>query len=59
MRTIFRIMINNNDPRIMDEDEMIEDVYEKLDELESRIIELINITKKHNSTFYDDNHIKF
>lgn len=59
MKQIFRIMIDDNDPRIMDEDEMMEDVYEKLDELEYRISQLIQTIQIVDNSVFADEVIKF
>ena len=52
-------MIDDNDPRIMDEDEMMEDVYEKLDELEYRISQLIQTIQIVDNSVFADEVIKF
>lgn len=56
MRQIFRLMVDD-DPRIMDEDDMLEELYDKLDELVcsvNRLIKIIDDTndfKKHEIRF--------
>ena len=56
MKQIFRLMIDD-DPRIMDEDDMMEELYDKLDELVcsvNRLIKIIDDTndfKKHEIRF--------
>lgn len=58
MKQIFRLMIDDNDPRIMDEDEMMEDVYEKLNVLEYEISQLLDLFRNHDDSLNDE-YIKF
>lgn len=58
MKQIFRLMIDDNDPRIMDEDEMMEDVYEKLNVLEYEISQLLDLFRNHDDPLNDE-YIKF
>ena len=51
-------MIDDNDPRIMDEDEMMEDVYEKLNVLEYEISQLLDLFRNHDDSLNDE-YIKF
>ncbi len=56
MRNIYRIKIDDNDPTIMDEDEILEDLYEEIHKLKKEVSNLIDIILNIND---DKNLIKF